>query len=311
MPANILVLDPLTLLGRELLTCSDRLGAMAASFDYLHTDLDDEHQIAEIGSGPALVPPLDSADQLAECDVVVVASDGVASRHDHMLEALDLRPDLALLDLSRLECLDPLVEPSTGHRTVDSRRIRIAHPAAAASVPIIEALGFLGRCRGSMAAFDPVSAFGREGIDLLVQQAALRLQGGTVEDRIHGHILAFNTVAVDPSSLQAEIAVLMPDVPMAATRCLTGAFHGHLVSLALSFERAVEANEVKETLEQVENLEVVPPPLGLDGVPDSDSISVAPPSLSAEGSQLALVLMVDGLRIGGALTACDILDSMF
>jgi hypothetical protein len=83
------------------------------------------------------------------------------------------------------------------------------------------------------------------------------------------------------------------------------------VSLALSFERAVEANEVKETLEQVENLEVVPPPLGLDGVPDSDSISVAPPSLSAEGSQLALVLMVDGLRIGGALTACDILDSMF
>lgn len=310
MPANILLLDPLTLLGRELLASGDRLAAIAAEIDYVHTDLDDEHQIAEIGTTPVLVPPLDNADQIAGHDLVVAASDGVSTRHDHLLEVLDGAPDLALLDLSRLECLDRLVEPSTGRRIPESRRVRVAHPAAAAAVPVIEALGHLGRCRGSLAAFDPVSAFGREGIDLLVQQAARRLQGGAVEDLIHGHILAFNTVAVDGSELQAEMGALLPEVPLAVTRCLGGAFHGHLAVLALAFDRDLDPREAEETLEQVEGIVLTSGPLGLDTVPDTDLVSVAGPAVSPDGTQLNMVLMADGLRIGGALTALAILEAM-
>ncbi len=311
MPANILVLDPLTLLGRELLACDDRLTTIGAEFDYLHTDLDDEHQIAEIGSVPALVPPIESPEQIFGHDVVVVASDSVSSRHDDLLQALNRAPDLAVLDLSRLACLDRLVEPSIGRRLPDTRRVRVAHPAAAAAVPIVETLGFLGRCRGSLAAFDPVSTFGREGIDLLVQQASLRLQGGTVEDRIHGHVLAFNSVAVDPSQLQSEMASLLPDVPLAVTRCLGSAFHGHLAFLGLGFDRSLDPREVDETLEQIGSIDLADGPLGLDSVPGSDLISITRPALSADGTQLNLIMMADGLRIGGALTALDILETMF
>ena len=99
MPSKTLILDPLTLRGRELLRCSDRLEGIVGEWDFRHTDLDEEHQIADMAEGPALVPPLDGSDDLVGADVIVVASDGWSSRHEHLLAHLDDRPDTLLLDL--------------------------------------------------------------------------------------------------------------------------------------------------------------------------------------------------------------------
>jgi hypothetical protein len=310
MSASILVLDPLTLLGRELLSCGARLESLAADIEFAHTELEDEHQVAEIGSRPVLVPPLSGVDQLAHHEVVVVTSDIVSSRHDHLLELLDSRPDAAVLDVSRLPSLDGLVEPSLGRRPTRSRRLRVAHPALAAAAPVAGALRYLGRLHGTVHAIEPGSTFGREGVDLLVRQAAARLQGGTVEERIHGHILAFSTVAIDSADLQSEAFTLIPEVPLAVSRYLSGTFHGHLAALGFGFERALESREVEDVLEQVEGLEAVQFPFGLDAVPDSDQIISTPPSLSADRTQLSLALMVDGLRVGGVLTALDILETL-
>jgi len=85
MPTKILVLDPLTLAGKELLGCDQRLTSIGGEVDFRHTGLDDESQIAEIGPRPAMVPPLDTPEDLMDVDVIVVASDGVSSRHDHLL----------------------------------------------------------------------------------------------------------------------------------------------------------------------------------------------------------------------------------
>jgi aspartate-semialdehyde dehydrogenase len=39
-------------------------------------------------------------------------------------------------------------------------------------------------------------------------------------------------------------------------------------------------------------------------------VVVTPPSLSPDGTQLALTMVADGLRVGGALTAVEILESL-
>jgi hypothetical protein len=310
MPTKILVLDPLTLAGKELLGCDQRLASIGGELDFRHTGLDDESQIAEMGSRPALVPPLNAPEDLMDVDVIVVASDGVSSRHDHLLAFLDDNPDQAVVDLTRLGFLDSRTQASVGAQPPESTQLRVAHPAIAATAAVVEALAHLGRLHGSLAAVDPVSIFGLEGIDLLVRQAGQRMQGASVDDRIQGHILAFNLVAVDPEMLQNEAALLLPETPLAVTHSLSGSFHGHLGHLGLSFGHPVGPQDIDEALSLAPGIEVADFPVGLDSIPDTDHVVVTPPALSSDRTQLALTLMADGLRVGGALTALDILEGL-
>jgi len=310
MSTKILVLDPLTLAGKELLGCNQRLASIGGELDFRHTALDDEHQIAEIGSGPALVPPLDAPEDFTDVDVIVVASDGESSRHDHLLAFLDDNPDQAIVDITRLGFLDNRTQPSIGAKLSESRQLRVAHPAIVATTVVVEALAHLGKRCGSLAAVDPVSSFGQEGVGLLVSQAEQRMQGASVDDRIDGHILAFNLVAVDGDRLQNEAAFLLPETPLAVTSSLSGSFHGHLAFLGLSFDNQVEPQDINEALDLAAGIEIADFPLGLDSMADTDHVVVTPPAMSPDHTQLALTLMIDGLRIGGALTALDILEAL-
>jgi hypothetical protein len=310
LPTPILILDPLTLRGREFLSSLDRLEGRVGDIAFLHTDLDEEHQIADTAAGPALVPPLAEIDDLEGAETILVASDGWSSRHELLLAHLDANPDVALIDLSRLDELRDRTRPSVGRADDTSRRLRVAHPALIAAARVVEVLAPFGALRGSLAAVDPVSAFGRKAIELLASQARQRGIGASVDERILGHILAFNLVAIDNSALQNEAAILLPDVPLAVTHTYAGCFHGNLAFLGLSLLRPLTPADVVDALSQAEGLKTSDYPLGLDTVTDQDDLLVGPPALSADGAQLALNLMVDGLRIGGALTAIDILDSL-
>jgi len=310
MTAKILVLDPLTLIGREFLGKDERLGAIVGDLDFRHTALDDEHQIAEFASGPALVPPLDDPEELDGFDAIVVASDGVASRHDHLIAFLDDQPEAAVVDLSRLACLDGRTQPSIGGPPTEVRQLRVAHPALVAAAAVIEVLAPFGRLHGSLAAVDPVSASGRDAVKLLARQAGQRIRGESVDERIHGHVLAFNLVAVDSDELQQEASLLLPDTPLAVTRCLSGCFHGHIAHLGVGLSQNVEARDIEEALSQAETIAVADLPFSLDSVPDIDQVVATAPIVSSDGSQVAITLMANGLRIGGALTAIDILESL-
>jgi hypothetical protein len=309
VPSKTLILDPLTLKGREFLSCSDRLDGIVGEWDYRHTDLDEEHQITDLASGPALVPPLENAGDLDGADVVVVASDGWSSRHDHLLDYLDNHPETALLDLGCFHQLRDRTSPSIGE-VGGNRQLRVAHPALFATSRVAEVLSHLSSLRGSLAVVDPVSSFGREAVEILARQAAKRLQGANVDELIHGQILAFNTVVVDNDELQEDAALLLPDLPLATTRTLTGCFHGQLAHLALSFKNRLEPEVIRDALEQAEGLVIESTPLSLDSVPDRDEVVITPPWLSPDGSQLAMMMMADGLRVGGALTAVEILESL-
>jgi hypothetical protein len=309
VPSKTLILDPLTLQGRELLSCGDRLEGLVGEWDYLHTDLDEEHQIADLNSGPALIPPLERVDDLDGADVVVVASDGWSSRHDHLLDYLDDHPATALLDINGLAQLRDRTTPTIGE-TGQSRQLRVAHPALFATSRVAEVLVHLSALRGSLAVVDPVSGYGREGVEILARQAAQRVQGANVDERIQGHVLAFNAVAVDSDELQEDASLVLPDLPLAVTRTLSGCFHGHLAHLALSLESRLEPETVRDVFEQAEGIVIESMPLSLDSVPDRDEVVVAPPWMSPDGSQLALTMMADGLRVGGALTAVEILQAL-
>lgn len=309
MPPKTLILDPLTLKGRELLACSDRLGGVVGEWSFCHTDLDDEHQITDLAAGPALVPPLASPEDLAGTEVIVVASDGWSSRHEHLLDFLEDHPDTSLIDLTGFESLRDRTMPSIGESS-ESRQLRVAHPALFATARVAEVLSHLSPLRGSLAVVDPVSAYGKEAVEILARQAAKRVQGAQVEDYIHGHVLAFNAVAVVSDELLEDASLLLPDLPLAITRTLTGCFHGHLAHLGLCFERRLDVSDVREALDQAEAIEIESLPLSLDSVPDRDYVLVTPPSLSADGTQVGLTMMADGLRVGGALTAVEILEAV-
>ena len=310
MPSTVLILDPLTLKGREFLGCSERLEGLVGEWEFRHTDLDEEHQIADLSSGPSLVPPLDGPDDLGGADVIIVASDGWSSRHDHLLGYLDSHPDTLLVDLAGFEHLREITIPSIGEVPPDSRQLRVAHPALFATARVVEVLSYLGTLRGALAIVDPASAFGREGVEILARQAAQRVQGVQVEDRIQGHVLAFNTVAVDSDELEEDAALLLPDLPLAITHTLSGCFHGHLAYLSLSFERRLEAESVEDALAQAEGLRTDSLPVSLDSIPDQDQVVVTRPRLSPDGMELAMTMMADGLRVGGALTAVEILEGL-
>ena len=310
MPSTILILDPLTLKGSELLGCSDRLEGFVGEWQFRHTDLDEEHQIADLSTGPALVPPLDGPEDLAAADIIVVTSDGWSSRHEHLLDHISQSSDTVLLDLSGLADLRDVTTPSTGEIPAGSRHLRVAHPALFATSRAAEVLAHLGAVGGSLAVVDPASAFGREAVEILARQAAQRVQGAQVDERVHGHVLAFNNVAIASDELQEDASLLFPELSLAITRSLSGCFHGHLAHLGLSFEHRLEVEDVRDALVQADGLVVEGLPLSLDAVPDRDQVIVTPPWLSPDGTHLALTMMADGLRVGGALTAVEILESL-
>ncbi len=310
MPPKILILDPLTLKGRELLGCADRLEGIVGAWEFRHTDLDEEHQIADLTTGPALVPSLEAPEDLEGADAIVVASDGWTSGHDHLLAHLDRDQTTMLLDLGGFEQLRDRSTPSIGDADIDLRHLRVAHPALFATSRVMEVLSPLSALRGTLAVVDPVSAFGREAIEILARQAAQRVQGAQVEEQIHGQILAFNAVAVESDELQEDASLLFPDLPLAVTRTLSGHFHGHLAHLGLSFEQRLDGGDLRDALSQAEGLVIESLPVSLDGVPDRDEVIVTPPWISPDGKQLALTMMADGLRVGGALTAVEILQAI-
>jgi hypothetical protein len=308
--SKTLILDPLTLRGRELLTCSDRLDGVVGEWDFRHTDLDEEHQIADMVAGPALVPPLDGPKDFDGADVIVVASDGWSSRHEHLLTFLQDRSETALIDLSGFEALRDHTTPSIGDVGPDSRQLRVAHPALFATSRVFEVLSHLGALGGSLAVVDPASASGREAIKILARQASQRAQGAQVDARIQGHVLAFNEIAVESDGLQEDASLILPDLPLAITRTLSGSFHGHLAHLGLSFDHRLEPDDVRDVLAQAEGIEIESLPISLDSVANRDHVIVTPPVLSPDGTQLALTMMADGLRVGGALTVVEILERL-
>jgi aspartate-semialdehyde dehydrogenase len=90
----------------------------------------------------------------------------------------------------------------------------------------------------------------------------------------------------------------------------TGCFHGHVAQLALFFEDAVEEHEVLEALREDERIAEPDQEISLEACTGGSLVALSMPRLSNDGRLLAVTAMVDGLRVGGAATALEVLRSL-
>jgi hypothetical protein len=299
------------MLGRELESLLPALPALSEGLRHLHSGTEDEHQIAELGGVPALVPPLALPQDLEGCLAIVLAAETDSPRLDLLEAHLALHPDTPLVVIGSATRFARRFRPAVGlpGARLPGPQVRVPHPAAVAAALLLEPLRHLDPVCLAVAALEPVSAFGSTGVEALAAQAARRLQGGESEESIDGRTLAFNLVTVDAGDLAADLGALLPDLQIAATRAVLGVFHGHVAHLTLRFAEPRRVEEVEESWRASGDLALVEQ-ASLNDVTERDRVFVTRPHLSGDRRTLAVTAMADGLRIGGALTAIRLLTSM-
>jgi hypothetical protein len=314
MPApapKLLLIDPLTMLGRELEALLPALPALAEGLRHLHSGTEDEHQIAELGGAPALVPALNGPEDLEGSLAIVLAAEADSPRLDHLEAHLARCPDTPLVVMGTATRFARRCRPAVGlpGEVLPGSQVRVPHASAVAAALLLAPLRHLDPVSLTVAALEPVSAFGSTGVDALAAQAARRLQGGESEESIDGRTLAFNLVTVDAGDLAADLGALLPDLEIAATRAVLGVFHGHVAHLTLRFAEPRRVDEVEGSWQGSGDLALVEQ-ASLNDVAERDRVFVTRPRLSDGRRTLAVTAMADGLRIGGALTAIRLLTSM-
>jgi hypothetical protein len=80
--------------------------------------------------------------------------------------------------------------------------------------------------------------------------------------------------------------------------------------IGLDFAQPGSEHEIREAIRDDPRFAEPNLPLLLDASTDSDHIALSLPRMSANDRVLAITAMVDGLRVGGALTGIEILRSM-
>jgi hypothetical protein len=308
---ELLIIDPLTLMGREFLQLLEGEPHLAGAVTYRHTVEDDEHQIAELAGQPSLVPPLDETEDFPHCSAILVASDSGSPRFEHLVRHVEAAPATPVVDMSRSSLLRDWTLPATGVETTwPTHHLHVAHPALVALSILAGAVRHLGPVGGILAAVDPVSTLGRGAVESLARQSSRRLQGEPVVELIDEKALAFNLVTSADDDLNEDAAALLPDLDLSVTRAMYGCFHGHVAHIGLGFSQPLDEQEVMEAIESDRRIAHQEPPLSLDNIPESDSVLLQFPRISRDRRYLATTAMVDGLRIGGALTALEILQAI-
>lgn len=309
MIPKLLLIDPLTLTGRELLTY---LGSRdeAIEIEYAHTSDEDEHEIAELAGQAGLVPPLEDMSELDDAGVIVIASDHTTTRFERLADWIHTHPDARVVDAARHPLLRSGLVPTAGATGPQpgASRLRVAHPTLVALSALLDGLGGISIDSGHLVAVDPASEHGRGGVEIMAKQAISRLQGEPASDLIDGQVLAFNYLAADPDELAEDLATLVSAGSWSADRAVGGAFHGHVAHILLELAEPVDENEMRQLLEDDPRFTVQPVPLALDSILDQDQMLVGLPRVVAGGRRVITTVMVDGLRIGGAVTAVEALQ---
>jgi aspartate-semialdehyde dehydrogenase len=302
------ILDPLTLVGQAL-TIELKQKFPSADVSLFHTTGDEEHQISEIGGEARLVPPLGDGEVLSEYDVVLLAADRISPHLKPLEQTLEDDDTIVFIDASSLNHYRYLTTPALNSEAMTpGARLRPAHSSVAVADRVLRALAEFEPTELTISAIEPVSIYGKEAISTLAHQAAQRLQGDEVSEKIDKRVAAFNLTAVSGTDLVTEATLLFPHLEISATRTLAGWFHGHLAILNLTFASPLPLKAAVRALKNAPDLILKKTPLHIDGVSDREGICFTPPETSSGGHILSLQTMVDGLQIGGAVTVAAMLE---
>jgi hypothetical protein len=269
--------------------------------------------MTDIAGEAALVPPLRSPGDLQGAGAIVVASDAATDRLDVLEEVLAESPETPLFVMGDIDRLRRLTRAVTGLEQELPYDIRasIAHPAVVAAATVLKSLSSFVPAAISIAATDPVSSFGQAAVECVARQAARRLQGEPVSELVDNKVLAFNVVTEPDPGLEHDARDVLGVLPWVAQRVFSGCFHGHLAQLAIRLEEPADLDQILDLWFSDPLLSHSDVPVGLDAVVDTDQVVLPSPHISDDGRLIAVTAMMDGLRIGGALSAVRALLAVF
>lgn len=308
---QIAILEPTTLLGRELRETLERHPELGAEFRLLTTEEEEYGTLTEVGGAAAVVTRA-HPDTLGNLDLLFVCGEMTASRP--AIEALTskataivLSPDATLADGQvAVAGVNPhAVEPGT--------TLLSPHPATVLLTHLLHALADLAPRQAVATVVQPVSVYGDPGIDELLEQTRriLAMQGPP-EGGLFGGQLAFNVL---PGGITGEVvahqttATLESPLPLAVELLQGAVFHGMNASLWVELDGATDPREVADALLSSPWIEAGETPDALGPVASAAESRILLGNVRADGARPGgfwIRASMDNLTRGGALNAVEL-----
>jgi hypothetical protein len=313
---TLTILDPTSLLGREV---TERIATAWPGVRRMlfHTGGETEHIIAEVAGEAILVPPLVELDELQGSSAVVITSTPPPATGQRLIEWMRAHAEVALLD-----CTQPGITGGEGVSVMDrvpasGRALPWYHlidPSLAAAARWLRALLPLDPQVFLATLLCPASGFGVEALDELASQGSARLSGQPARRPVHlPAILAFDLAPVRDERLSAienQLVELFPAVQCGLHVVDAGVFHGTLATLQLGCAGGVSLEAARALLRATPDLRLVRRNESPTVSGSAGEGRMICGDLRVRGSWVSAWLLADGLRVGGAQAAVDVLTSL-
>lgn len=277
------------------------------------TDEEEVGTLTEIAGAAAMVQQLEKA-ELEDADVVILC--GTAEQSRPLLA--DLPTTASAIVLATDGSIDGATPVIAGINDASLERGQLVlspHPGVILAAHLLRAAAPLAPRRATATLLQSSSAFGREGLDELLDQTRSILAFAPEQPReVLGRQLAFSLYPSDPSPLElagqlgACLGEDAPDLEVAAVQA--GVFHGIAISLHVEFPDDPGLERLQALLEESPHLVLAETAPAVIDVAGQDVILVAEISRSTSAGGYWIWAVMDNLTCGGALNAVRILEAI-
>jgi aspartate-semialdehyde dehydrogenase len=308
---RIAIVEPTTLLGREVKETLEGRPGLAADLRLLTTREEEYGTLTEIAGAAALVAHA-TPETVADLDLLLVCGELSAIRP--LLDALPagatvvlLSPDATLADGV------PVVAGVNPGELERGTVLLSPHPAAVLLAHLLHPLAGLGLEQAVATVIQPTSMYGDPGIDELLEQTRRILaMAGPPSGGPFGGQLAFNVLpgATAGESVAGQAAATLDFRGPLAVEVLQGAvFHGMAASLWVEVEGATEPEALEDALLSSAWIERSDTPESLGPVAAAAEAHILLGSVRADAARPGgfwIRAVMDNLTRGGALNAVEI-----
>lgn len=244
---NIVVLDPTSLVGEELVP---RLAQAYpdARLSYYHSQPGGDHLIVEVAGEARAVPPLADGGDLGQASLVIITATPSRQVRERLSAFFATSPHPACLDLAHPSVLSG---PRAFHPQLGGNRVAFPDPALLLPAKVLEALRPLSPRRAFFSVLAPVSVLGGEALDELAAQAVARLSGEKPKSHVLPQTLAFDALPYPENregGLESDLSALFPDLEVRVHPLLAGIFHAHSLQATVELAHRAADRDVRHLL---------------------------------------------------------------
>ncbi len=311
---SIALLHPSSLIGKELRERLEGRPNLCRELKLLSIDEEEIGAVTEAAGAAAFVGRADS-DAFDGVDLVFLCGDIAHDRR--VLELLPSGLPAVLLSRGATSADAPgAVGGVNSDALVGVERATSPHPAAVATVLLLDALAPFEPLRAEATAITPVSSFGNAGIDELFEQTrAILTLTGTPKGKIFPAQIAFNLLPTTEDVAEVERLArqaLGTPTPLSLQIVQGGLFHGLGLSLRTELAQHPSASDLRKALGKARAIEAVRDPrrLGPAAVAGEENLLLGEVRAAGEPGQYWIWAAMDNLVRGGALNAIELAETM-